>query len=235
MLLWRTCMTLFRTMYDWVISWADRPGARPALFGIALAEASVLPVPPDPLLMALGFGIPKKAFYFALICTAGSVIGGGVGYLLGFAFQDVMTTILKFVVDGVAGHSVFLGSADAGPVIDEISNELVLFGSHTVYQNSLLWKVTQLYHENAFMAILGAAITPIPYKVFTVTAGYADISLPVFFAASILGRGARFFTISTLVYFFGPRIKSTIEQYFGWFTMAFFVLLVAGFLVIRYV
>lgn len=83
-------MSLFRPLYDWVLSWAERPGGTRALFWLAFAESSFFPVPPDVLLMALGFGAPRRSWRFAAVCSAGSVIGGAFGYLLGFAFMDVV-------------------------------------------------------------------------------------------------------------------------------------------------
>lgn len=72
-----------RRLYDWVLHWADTPHGGWALFGIAFAESSFFPVPPDPLLLALCLGASKKSLRFAAIATAGSVIGGTLGYAIG--------------------------------------------------------------------------------------------------------------------------------------------------------
>lgn len=95
-------------------------------------------------------------------------------------------------------------------------------------------QVQTLYEQNAFWAILGAAFTPIPYKVFTIAAGIFSISIPVLLMASCLGRFGRFFLVAAAIYFFGPGIKALLEKYFEWVTLALFVLLVAGFLAIKY-
>jgi membrane protein YqaA with SNARE-associated domain len=73
-----------RRLYDWMLSWAHRPGGSYALFGISFAESSFFPIPPDPLLLALALGRPKKALVFAAICTAGSIFGGMLGYAIGW-------------------------------------------------------------------------------------------------------------------------------------------------------
>ena len=65
-----------RRLYDWMLSWAHKPGGSIALFGISFAESSFFPLPPDPLLLALALGKPKHALKFGAICTAGSVLGG---------------------------------------------------------------------------------------------------------------------------------------------------------------
>lgn len=72
-----------RRVYDWVLSWADRPGGPVALTGIAAAESVFFPIPPDVLLIPLSLGRPRRALWFATLCTAGSVIGGALGYLVG--------------------------------------------------------------------------------------------------------------------------------------------------------
>lgn len=60
------------------------------LFLLAFAESSVFPIPPDALLIALVLGAPRKAFYFAAICTVGSVLGGVFGYFIGYQLWAVV-------------------------------------------------------------------------------------------------------------------------------------------------
>ena len=79
-------ISLLRKLYDWVLSWADTPYGGPALFILALAESSFFPVPPDALLIALAVGRRKKSFKYAAICAAGSIIGGMLGYAIGYGF-----------------------------------------------------------------------------------------------------------------------------------------------------
>lgn len=82
-----------RRLYEWVLSWADSPFAVPALFVLALAESSFFPVPPDVLLIALALSMPTRAFYFALWCTLGSVVGGVIGYYLGWAMWSSVESV----------------------------------------------------------------------------------------------------------------------------------------------
>lgn len=95
--------------------------------------------------------------------------------------------------------------------------------------------VEGLYNAYGFMAITVAAFTPLPYKVFTIAAGIFHVSLPVLIVASILGRSARFFTVATCIFFFGPTVKHYIDKYFEWATILFTVLLIGGFLLIKFV
>lgn len=83
------------------------------------------------------------------------------------------------------------------------------------------------------VAIFISALTPIPYKLFTIAAGVAHISLPIFIIASISGRGGRFFLVSALIYFFGPSIKGFIDKYFNLAVIIFTILLFGGFYIIK--
>ena len=94
--------------------------------------------------------------------------------------------------------------------------------------------VGQMYQQNAFFFIFTAALTPIPYKVFTIAAGVWNISIPTLVLASILGRGLRFYGEAAMIYFFGPKIKNFIDKYFEWLTITALVLLVAGFFAVKY-
>ncbi len=94
--------------------------------------------------------------------------------------------------------------------------------------------VSRLYHDNAFLAILGAAFTPIPYKVFTITAGIFKVPIWVLVVASTIGRFGRFLAVGACIYWFGPSIRRALDRYFSIASLVFFVLLVAGFLAIKY-
>lgn len=94
-------------------------------------------------------------------------------------------------------------------------------------------RVQALYDRWDFWAIFAAGFTPIPYKVFTLSAGVFSISFPIFVVASVLSRGARFFLLAGIIYFFGAGIQRFIDRYFNALVWAFFALLVAGFLVIE--
>lgn len=80
---YRGIFGLIRRMYDWTLSWAESKWGPAALGAIAFTESSFFPVPPDPLLMALTLGKPKRAMYFAALCTVCSVLGGIFGYFIG--------------------------------------------------------------------------------------------------------------------------------------------------------
>lgn len=79
-----------RRLKAWVESFAQKPGADWSLFGIAFIESSFFPVPPDVLLIALAISVPSRAFRYAFVCSVGSVLGGMVGYLIGYEFYDLI-------------------------------------------------------------------------------------------------------------------------------------------------
>ena len=191
---------MIRRLYDWVLSWADTKYGVPALGAVAFMESSFFPIPPDPLLMALSLGKPERSFRYAVICSVMSVLGGIVGYLIGWGIWELVSDY---------------------------------FFTYLFSQETFLY-VSGKYDQNAFLAILGAAFTPIPYKVFTISAGVFKISLLVLIAASVIGRSARFFIEAGLIFFYGIRIKSFIDKYFNLLATLFFILLVLGFLAIKY-
>lgn len=95
-------------------------------------------------------------------------------------------------------------------------------------------RVRSLYDAYDFWAVFVAGFTPIPYKVFTLSAGVFSISFPVFVLASVLSRGARFFLVAALIRRYGPPVKAFIDRYFNILTWVFAALLVGGFLLVRY-
>ncbi|MEM7168467.1 MAG: YqaA family protein [Planctomycetota bacterium] len=84
-----------------------------------------------------------------------------------------------------------------------------------------------------FWAILGAALTPMPYKVFTIAAGACGLNLWTFTIASVVGRGARFFTVALLIRIFGEKIRDFIERRFDLVAILFMIALVGGFVVVK--
>lgn len=188
-----------RRLYDWVLSWADSAYGTWALFVLAFLESSFFPIPPDVLLIALAVGAPGRAFTFAAVCTAGSVLGGLFGYYIGYGMWNLFEPWLL------------------GPIIAPED-----FAA-----------VTDKYREYGGLAVFAAAFTPIPYKVFTVAAGVSHLEILPFVAASIAGRGGRFFLVGTVVRLFGDRAREIIDRYFNLLTVVGAILLIGGFLLVR--
>ncbi len=106
-----------------------------------------------------------------------------------------------------------------------------------IVQTYHLEEVVQLigrkYQENAFLTVFTAAFTPIPYKAITITAGLFRISLGILIVASVIGRAGRFFLVAGSLRLFGKKIADSIEKYFDIFSIAFVILLIAGFLLLK--
>lgn len=79
-----------------------------------------------------------------------------------------------------------------------------------------------------------AALTPIPFKLLTITAGAAKMGMPIFLAACVIGRAARFFAVAGTIWFVGPKAMPIIDKYFNWLSFLFVVLLVGGFAILKY-
>lgn len=99
-------MKIIRKLYDWVLSWTESKHSNWALFLLAFAESSFFPVPPDVLLIALAIGKPKKSFFYAFICTAGSVLGGIAGYYIGYFVWGLVQNFFFSYIPGFT-HEVF--------------------------------------------------------------------------------------------------------------------------------
>ena len=191
---------MLRRLYDWVLRWAETPYGTWALFFLAFCESSFFPIPPDVLLIALSLALPRKALKYALVCSAGSLLGGCFGYFIGWQFMaTVGDPIIRF------------------------------YGLTEKFEY-----IRALYSRYDAWAVGIAGLTPIPYKVFTITAGAFRINFIVFLIASAVSRSARFFAVAGLIYLFGPKIQPFIDRYFNALAIAFVILLILGFVLIRY-
>lgn len=194
-------MRKIRQLYDWVLGWADSRYGTSALAALSFTESVFFPIPPDPLLMALSLAKPRRAFFYAAVCSAASVLGGIAGYYVGLLLFD---TVGK-------------------PILD-------FYGATEKY---LL--VQSFYRAWDAWAVGIAGFTPIPYKVFTISAGAFQISFFVFVMASAVSRSARFFLVAWLIKAYGDPIRRFIDRYFNILTFVFAALLAGGFLVLRWV
>ncbi len=79
-----------RGLYNWTLALAASPRAVPALAAVSFAESSFFPIPPDVVLVPMALAQPKKAWWYALVCTVASVLGGVVGYFIGYLLYDTV-------------------------------------------------------------------------------------------------------------------------------------------------
>ncbi len=128
------------------------------------------------------------------------------------------------VIGGVAGYAIgVVGFEMLEPWLAE---------SHywAAYETSREW-----FDRYGVWVIFVAGFSPIPYKVFTIAAGVAAINLPLFVVASVIGRGARFFLVASLIVWGGDRLETTLQKHverIGWAVVALAVVII-GWLVVR--
>lgn len=95
--------------------------------------------------------------------------------------------------------------------------------------------IQNLYQKYDVWAVGAAGFTPLPYKVFTLTAGAFKIDFTRFMLVSLVARSARFFLVAAIIRKFGEPIRVYIDRYFGILTVVFMVLLIGGFVLIKLV
>jgi membrane protein YqaA with SNARE-associated domain len=95
-------------------------------------------------------------------------------------------------------------------------------------------RIQELYDRFDFAAVFIAGLTPIPYKVFTLSAGIFSINFPVFLLASVTSRGLRFFAVAGLLYWKGAPISRFIDRYFNLLAWLFGILIIVGFVVVEF-
>ncbi len=91
----------------------------------------------------------------------------------------------------------------------------------------------QIYQEQGWWVVFIGGLTPIPYKVVTITTGAMELALMSFITASVISRGIRFFGLAILISIFGGSILKFIDKYFSLLTILFCILLFGGFLLIN--
>jgi len=192
---------IVRRLYDWVLSWADKPAAPLVLFIISAFETFIFPVPPDVLLMALSLGNPRKSFYFAFLCTIGSALGGSLGYVIGHWFWE-------------ATKDFFL---------------------NYVFSQEFFNQVSEVYNKHAFLTLYFVGFTPVSDKPFVIGAGVFSVNYLVFVVSYTLSRATRFYAVAIVIRIFGQKAREFIDKYFNTLTFVFAILVVIGFLIVKYV
>ena len=140
------------------------------------------------------------------------------------AFRYAAICAVGSVLGGAIGYGLGMGFMDTLGV--KILDWYGLQDKYVVVQD--------LYQRYDALAVGAAGFTPLPYKLFTITAGAFKINFVTFILMSIVSRSARFFLVAALIYKFGAPIRYFIEKYFNLLTILFLILLIGGFLLIRF-
>lgn len=192
---------MLKRFYHRVLALAASPRAPIWLAIVSFAESSFFPIPPDVLLVPMALARPDRAWRLAFVCTVASVLGGILGYVIGYALFDVIATPLL----------------------------------RAYHYEAAFERFRQSYAEWGLLIILVKGLTPIPYKIVTIASGAALFNFPLFVAASIVTRGARFFLVATLLHFYGEAVRDFIERRLTLVTTLVAAGIVLGFVILRYV
>lgn len=135
-----------------------------------------------------------------------------------------LIAIVGSVLGGALGYFIgMFGFNFVQPYIEQ-------YGYQSHYDLAMQW-----FDDWGFWAIFIAAVTPIPYKIFTIAAGVLMMNFPLFLIASLLGRGLRLFAVACFVKFFGDRVDLLIQKYInqlGWLlTVIIGIVIILKFLV----
>ncbi|MDA9741901.1 DedA family protein [Pelagibacteraceae bacterium] len=193
-------MNFLKKTYNWTLEKAQHKNAKWYLGLISFAESSFFPIPPDIVLIPMALASKANTLFYAFICTLFSVLGGILGYAIGYFFYN---SVGIYIVE-----------------LYHLENSFNIFEDY--------------YKEFGILIVLGAGITPFPYKFITIASGVFGLNIFLFIIVSIIGRGLRFYLIAILLYFFGEKIKLIIDKYFNFLTIVFFVLLVGSVFIIRF-
>src|SRR5216684_7363866 len=187
-------------LYSRALALAASPHAMWVMAAMSFAESSFFPLPPDILLIPMILAQPRRAWLIAGVCTIASVLGGFVGYAIGyFLFDTVGRPVLEFY------HAM-----------DRYEALKAAFAQWGVW------------------IIILKGMTPIPYKLVTIASGVAHFDLLAFIGASIVSRSLRFFLVAAVLWWFGDAARDFIERRLTLVTSVFAVLLVGGFVALRY-
>ncbi|HWZ08262.1 MAG TPA: YqaA family protein [Bradyrhizobium sp.] len=188
---------MLRRIYDWCIEAAHKPYAMWIMAAVAFAESSFFPVPPDVMLIPMSLARPARAWLYATVCTAASVLGGILGYAIGALLYDSL------------GHWLIN--------LYGLGDKVEAFRAG--------------YAEYGAWIILLKGLTPIPYKLVTITSGFANFNIWLFVVLSVVARGGRFFFVAVLLNRYGEWIRVRIEKHLGLWVSLGAGVLVAGFIV----
>jgi len=181
--------------YEGTKALARHPRATLLLAFIAFIESIIFPIPTAVMAAPMMQADHNRIWRLATICAVFSILGGLVGYALGwFVYESVARPMLEN-----------LGKGDSILKFEEM--------------------VGSVPEEYKGLAVLGAGLTPFPYKVITILSGSMNISLPIFIGASFVGRFGQFFLIGFIIKKFGDQAETFMKEKFGLFTIVAFVVL----------
>lgn len=191
---------MLQRTYDAIMSFASHRHAIWWLNFIAFIESSIFPFPPDPLFIAMILKQREKAWFITAQCAISSVLGGVVGYYIGYALYE---SVGLWVIE--------------------------TYGLENSFAN-----FQRLFNEYGFWIIALKALTPIPFKIVTISSGLAGFDFSTFLMASLIARATRFSMVAALLSYYGVEVKEYIDNNLKFVTFAGLIALVGGFILFKY-
>ena len=184
-------MKLFGPLYERTIALAQHPRAPIYLVALSFFEAIIFPIMPEVMLVPMCVAKPRRAFWFAALSLAGSMVGAVIGYFLGhYAFEALKPL---FATIGML-HGIESGIAIVQAKMAQSP-----------------WAVFTFLVLGGFM--------PIPMKVFTWASGVVGVPMLPYMASMLIGRAKRVFLLALVNRMGGDRAEATLRRYIepvGW-------------------
>ena len=175
-------MNFIRKLYDWTLQKASHPRASLFLALISFFESFIFPIPTDVMIIPMVISKREKFIKISLIAIIFSVLGGLIGYLIGYVFfNEVGIKIFEF-----------FGSENANIFKEKLASEKGLL--------------------SGVIILFIAGFTPLPFKIVTISAGFVHFNIILFIIVCFISRGLRFFLVAYLTYKYGSKIGPFLEK-----------------------
>lgn len=166
---------------------------------MGFSESVFFPIPPDVMLAPMSLAKPHKAWFYAMLTTLSSVLGGICGYMLGaYAFESYIQPLI------------------------------VEWGYQGKLDLAISW-----FKEYGIGIVFLAGFSPIPYKIFTLSAGFLNMAFLPFIIVSTISRGMRFYLVAGLMYWGGEKMEEKLRQYIDWIGWITIVLAIIAYFIFR--
>ena len=181
---------MFQTLYRKCLNLAEHKNSNFYLGLVSFVESSFFPIPPDVMLVPMVIAKKKAFIKIFIIASLFSVLGGVMGYLIGYFFFDLGIYVIEFYGYEKKVENLKLSMAEGS--------------------NFLVW----------LSILFLAGFTPLPYKVFTITSGMIGFNILVFIIVSLISRSLRFFIVAYLSYKFGELFTEYMNKHGSkWFSI----------------
>ena len=181
---------MFNVLYKKCLDLAAHRSSKYYLAFVSFVESSFFPIPPDVMVVPMVIAKKKDYVKIFLIASIFSVLGGILGYLIGYLFFDLAIYVIELYnyEDKVKDLKLNMSKGNG----------------------FLAW----------LSILFLAGFTPLPYKAFTIASGLIAFNLPVFIIISLISRSLRFFIVAFLSYKFGELFTEYMNNHGSkWFTV----------------